>query len=581
MLDRNVLWHLEDITAQPERRLIKTLEGFLPKEWCRLPTKKSPFLPFGHHLIWFNTAAPSHALLHDGTDDYHSPPDPWVRRMWAGGSVQLKPDQYFDRKLGFTMDTAIAGAERIKDVRLHGQGDTAKIFVTIERRFARLDQLLKSHKKVYERAENAPNVRTHFRQQLRDDEEWGDAILKEERNLVFFKERTTAEMDAIKAGQMAPVRYLDSPGKPDFSHTLTPTRALLFRFSALTFNAHLIHLDRDYARNIEGHRNLLVHGPLSLMLILQAVSGYVANRTEYRQVVESIEYRNLAPLYCDEQMTICGVEKKKSNDGSTYEVWIEGPTGGVAVKGTVRTVSEPAKPASSAPSVVHIGNNNDKPRRASKRTIEDGSNETVQANDTVPDVAPLVSSTSSVRQPSGNTLISNELPKHELLHQDTQPDSATFTPPSNPDVDTSGHSAPANVSSPVGVEKQEGKSGQLSSQVYGRMRPTRTKYYQFITAPSPAPVVRRVSAPPKPMKPTMSPRTQNIMGRVFRREPPKASIKPKPLLRRYGARPYEYDASRHSRFGREGVRKIEKLRITFEGQALGSLRRKVRRRSPR
>lgn len=57
------------------------------------------------------------------------------------------------------------------------------------------------------------------------------------------------------------------------------------------------------------------------------------------QVLQSIEYRNLAPLYCDEEMRVCGMEKKTLDDGSIYDVWIEGPTGGVAVKGTVRTIA--------------------------------------------------------------------------------------------------------------------------------------------------------------------------------------------------------------------------------------------------
>ena len=110
---------------------------------------------------------------------------------------------------------------------------------------------------------------------------------------------------------------------------------MLFRFSALTFNAHLIHLDRVYARNVEGHRNLLVHGPLSLILMLKAMNSHVSSHTDGKHVVESIEYRNLAPLYCDEEMRICGLEKKTLQNGSVYDIWIEGPTGGVAVKGTV------------------------------------------------------------------------------------------------------------------------------------------------------------------------------------------------------------------------------------------------------
>jgi hydroxyacyl-ACP dehydratase HTD2-like protein with hotdog domain len=89
---------------------------------------------------------------------------------------------------------------------------------------------------------------------------------------------------------------------------------------------------------VEGHRNLLVHGPLSLTLMLQAISGHVAESTAQNMVVESIQYRNLAPLYCDEEMRICGKEKKRTDEGILYDIWIEGPTRGVAVKGTVRTM---------------------------------------------------------------------------------------------------------------------------------------------------------------------------------------------------------------------------------------------------
>ena len=43
---------------------------------------------------------------------------------------------------------------------------------------------------------------------------------------------------------------------------------MLFRFSALTYNAHRIHYDRDYAR-AEGYPGLLVHGPLQALLMAE------------------------------------------------------------------------------------------------------------------------------------------------------------------------------------------------------------------------------------------------------------------------------------------------------------------------
>jgi len=48
----------------------------------------------------------------------------------------------------------------------------------------------------------------------------------------------------------------------------TADPVLLFRYSALTFNGHRIHYDRDYARDVEGYRGLVVHGPLLATLLV-------------------------------------------------------------------------------------------------------------------------------------------------------------------------------------------------------------------------------------------------------------------------------------------------------------------------
>lgn len=53
--------------------------------------------------------------------------------------------------------------------------------------------------------------------------------------------------------------------------------------------------------------------------------------------VEHIEYKNLAPLFVDEVLTVCGKMKNRGSAGGVWDVWIEGPKGGLAVRGTVRT----------------------------------------------------------------------------------------------------------------------------------------------------------------------------------------------------------------------------------------------------
>ncbi len=62
---------------------------------------------------------------------------------------------------------------------------------------------------------------------------------------------------------------LPAVAEPAWSRTVVPDTRLLFRFSALTFNAHRIHYDRPYASQEEGYPGLVVHGPLTAMLLLK------------------------------------------------------------------------------------------------------------------------------------------------------------------------------------------------------------------------------------------------------------------------------------------------------------------------
>jgi hydroxyacyl-ACP dehydratase HTD2-like protein with hotdog domain len=190
----------ERIAPLPSEKLTTALSSFLPASWNPSATSTHPFLPAGHHLIWFNANLATHELLPDGTDALHSPPAPFVRRMWAGGEVRVAP-AYFSRENGFTMGAVVSCVERIKDVRMSGQGAASKVFVTIERRFARA---------AVEESE-VMSQSTMFRSQaeLQEETQKGETLMTEERNLVFFTERTEEELEDIQSGKMAQVRYLN------------------------------------------------------------------------------------------------------------------------------------------------------------------------------------------------------------------------------------------------------------------------------------------------------------------------------------------------------------------------------------
>ena len=73
--------------------------------------------------------------------------------------------------------------------------------------------------------------------------------------------------------------------------TVTPDTVLLFRFSALTFNAHRIHYDRRYARNEEGYPGLVVHGPLTAILL-----AGMTRENSARRIVH-FRFQGRAPLF--------------------------------------------------------------------------------------------------------------------------------------------------------------------------------------------------------------------------------------------------------------------------------------------
>ena len=91
---------------------------------------------------------------------------------------------------------------------------------------------------------------------------------------------------AVVVDEEQDIVYRDAPGPPASAPAppaaapLVPagqgereigiSPALLFRFSALTYNAHRIHYDRDYCRDVEGYPGLLTHGPLQALAMAEA-----------------------------------------------------------------------------------------------------------------------------------------------------------------------------------------------------------------------------------------------------------------------------------------------------------------------
>ncbi len=102
--------------------------------------------------------------------------------------------------------------------------------------------------------------------------------------------------------------------------TLTPSETLLFRFSALTFNTHRIHYDLPYARDVEGYRGLVVHGPLTATLLLNWATGLFGPLRHFA-------FRAVAPAFAGETLTLVAREEA---DGITLAAL--GPDGTECIK---------------------------------------------------------------------------------------------------------------------------------------------------------------------------------------------------------------------------------------------------------
>lgn len=117
------------------------------------------------------------------------------------------------------------------------------------------------------------------------------------------------------------------------TRTLAQTPVSLFRFSALTFNPHKIHYSLPWARDVEGHKDLVVHGPLNLISILDLwrdIQGKTAADPSWI-IPRRISYRATKPLYAGDEYRI-----ELQEDGDLAHVQIVGPGGAVAMKAEIQ-----------------------------------------------------------------------------------------------------------------------------------------------------------------------------------------------------------------------------------------------------
>ncbi|MBE3001538.1 MaoC family dehydratase N-terminal domain-containing protein [Nocardiopsis sp. HNM0947] len=193
-----------------------------------------------------------------------APPGPGRRRMWAGGRVTTHAPLRFG--VPVTRRTRV-----LEQVDKEGRSG-ALTFVTV------------GH-------------------ELEQD---GRVAVREEQDIVYRD--AAGGGSGMAAGGSAPAervprqdRTVVPPGPDEWEIAVDPV--LLFRFSALTYNGHRIHYDREYATTVEGYPGLVTHGPLQAVAMAERARALGHDATSGAE----LRYRLVSPLFDDEGLVVGAV----------------------------------------------------------------------------------------------------------------------------------------------------------------------------------------------------------------------------------------------------------------------------------
>lgn len=222
------------------------------------------------HLCLAPPAVPTEELGPDGHPARGGflPPVPLPRRMWAGGAFTFHDD--------IRVSETVTRRSVIQDVMVK-EGRTGTLcFVTVEHRI--------------------------------DSD--GRLVLTERQDIVY--------RGADRPG--AATKPASAAARGEYRVVVEPSAALLFRYSALTFNGHRIHYDAPYVREKEGYPGLIVHGPMQATMLVQLAGKIRGSRPAL------FEFRSLSPLFDDADFTL-----NATGDGAALKLWTSYSDGPVAM----------------------------------------------------------------------------------------------------------------------------------------------------------------------------------------------------------------------------------------------------------
>jgi 3-methylfumaryl-CoA hydratase len=214
-----------------------------------------PLWQWVYFLDWPTTAE----LGPDGhpSDGHFLPPIPDRRRMFAGGRMTQRGPLVLGKRATRTSSMCTTAVKR---------GRTGEMLIV--------------------------TVRHEYSQ-------GGEIRVVEEQDLVYRSE-STPSASFTKAHEPL------TASTAEWSLSPSPDPVLLFRFSALTANAHRIHYDESYARQTEGYPALVVHGPLLAIYMGELVRSRAGARP-----LQAFQFRLRKPVFLGDPF---GVQGSPSTD---------------------------------------------------------------------------------------------------------------------------------------------------------------------------------------------------------------------------------------------------------------------------
>lgn len=260
----------EDVAAAwPVAALSATLDAGEPR-----PAPSSA-IPPGWHWLYFLDTTPDSRLGPDGLPERGGflPPVTLPRRMWAGGRLEFRR--------AIRIGDAMTRLSEVVSVEPKQGKSGSLVFVTVRHTVSA----------------------------------GGEIAIVEEHDIVYRAAATRGE-------RLPPGR--PAPQSATWRREFIAGPVMLFRFSALIFNANRIHYDIEYCRE-HGYPGLVVHGPLQTLLLLD-----LCRRNDARSV-KRLEYRALHPVFHTECFTVSG---QPEASGTKAELWTANAAGDYAMIAT-------------------------------------------------------------------------------------------------------------------------------------------------------------------------------------------------------------------------------------------------------